>query len=108
MMAAAARMSGTRSPLASTLYRGRTVSAISRAIATARALASFARRVRERSAEYKTRFAAVGEATVDVVPFLTDPLTAASAGVTPVLMRPRSARGPIQRYGFLFTGVTQA
>src|SRR5580704_3114706 len=100
MMAAAARTSGTKSPLASTLYRGRTVLAISRAIATARALASFARRVRERSAEYKARFAVLREATVDVV----DGLTAAFAGITPVLMRPRSARGPTQKYGLLITG----
>jgi hypothetical protein len=52
MMAAAARTSGTRSPLASTLNRGSAVSAISRAIATARARASLALRVRERAAEY--------------------------------------------------------
>jgi hypothetical protein len=51
MMAAAARTSGTRSPLASTLYRGSAVSAISRAMATARALASFALRVCARAAE---------------------------------------------------------
>jgi hypothetical protein len=85
------------------LYRGRTVSAISRVIAVARAVASFARRVRERAAEYNARFAAMREATDDVVDFLTDGLTAASARVTPELMRPKSAIAPIQKYGFLFT-----
>ncbi len=45
MIAAAARRSGTRSPLASTLYRGVTVSAISRAVATARATAERERTV---------------------------------------------------------------
>src|SRR5258706_7084913 len=55
MMAAAALTSGTRSPPASTLYRGRMVLAISRAVATARPRASVALRVAARSAEYAGR-----------------------------------------------------
>src|SRR5438045_3621651 len=63
MMAAAARTSGTRSPLASTLYRGSTVSAISRAVATARADASFDRRTIARCAEYAVVFSTAGRAS---------------------------------------------
>ena len=53
MTAAAARTSGTRSPLASTLYRGNVVSAIS--LAKARARASLARCASERCEEYSGR-----------------------------------------------------
>src|SRR6266540_2593008 len=101
MIAAAARTSGTISPLASTLYRGRTVSAISRAIATARARASVAFRLSDRSAEYSVRLRAVvcgaaatraGRAVAGRLALL---LVAASAGPTLILKRLRSARGPI-------------
>src|SRR5262245_61592186 len=51
-MAAAARRSGTRSPLESTLKRGSAVSATSRAMAAARARASVCFRDADRSAEY--------------------------------------------------------
>src|SRR5262245_33500665 len=105
-MAAAARTSGTRSPLASTLYRGSTVSAISRAEAIARALASFALRVCERSAEYTARCAAffVAAERTAVTDFAVRVrLAAASVGAAAILTRQRSARGPIQKYFFLLT-----
>src|SRR2546423_9955224 len=108
MMAAAARMSGTRSPLASTFRRGSVVSAISRAIATARARASFALRDCDRAAEYTgccaARAAAACVAATDREAFARALLAgAAVVGVTPILTRPRSAREPIQKIGFLFT-----
>src|SRR6476660_7659047 len=102
MMAAAARTSGTISPLASTLYRGRAVSAISRAIATARARASVVFRVSDRWAEYSVRFrgVVVGAAValaVRTTGRLALLLVAASAGPTAILTRLRSAICPIQK-----------
>src|SRR5262245_44061890 len=107
MIAAAARTSGTRSPLASTFIRGSTVSAISRAVAMARARASFALRVCDRSAEY-ARAGAFGAGrrvvTADFVEdFARGFAVAASTGARPILTRLASARGPIQKVGFLFT-----
>src|SRR4051812_47536043 len=91
MIAAAARTSGTRSPAASTLYRGRAGSAISRAIATARADASFCFRVWARAAEYAAVF------------FFAVFAVAASAGPMPILTRLKSARGPTQKAALLIT-----
>src|SRR5919106_761756 len=98
MMAAAARRSGTRSPLASTLKRGST-SAYSRAVAIARARASFARRVRERAAEYTGRGVAARTAAL----FFARALVAASLGDMPILTRLKSTRGPTQKTVFPFT-----
>src|SRR3954469_24065444 len=93
MIAAAARTSGTRSPLASTLYRGSTVSVSSRAVATARARASVALRVADRCAEY-TRFCGAGLRGVSC---------AAAAPVTPILTRQATTRLAIQETGVLRT-----
>src|SRR3954447_17843939 len=98
MIAAAARTSGTRSPLASTLYRGGPVSVISRAVATARARASVALREADRWAEYR-RFCA-GRVVVDDLRGVSG---AASAPVTPILTRHATARVPIQQIRVLRT-----
>src|SRR5262245_35437485 len=97
MMPAAARRSGTRSPLASTLYRGSTVSAISRAVAAARAAVSLLLRERERAAEYAA-FCCFEEDEDDdadgaVRPVRTCPASAVVADVISV----ESARDPIQK-----------
>src|SRR3954470_22360275 len=97
MIAAAARTSGTRSPLASTLYRGRTVSVISRAVATARARASVALREADRWAEYR-RFCA-GRVVVDGLRGVSCP----AAPATPILTRHATARVPIQKIRVLRT-----
>src|SRR5262245_5485987 len=110
-MAAAARRSGTRSPLESTLKRGSAVSATSRAIAAARALARVALRERDRAAEYAVdrvvflaadAFGAVrGEAFADALGRVRVPAAAASDVVAPKLPRPASAQA--QSGSSLFT-----
>src|SRR6266508_3342700 len=104
MIAAAARTSGTRSPLASTLKRGRTVSAISRAVATARARARRALRDCDRVAEYTGgRGRAASLAAADFVAFPRDRVAATpSVGARPILTRPTSARRPNQKVALLF------
>src|SRR5262249_50034721 len=123
MIAAAARTSGTSSPLASTLYRGRTVSAISRAVAIEWARASFAFRVSERSTEYSVRLGACGVAVTCVTRTarceLEDPTlveardlvltgfrVAAELCATPKLTSPKSAKVTIQNCAFLLTWLT--
>src|SRR5262245_53856182 len=117
-MAAAARRSGTRSPLASTLKRGSAVSAISCAIATARARTSVAFRDCDRAAEYTgagavAAFLAVGvlEAARAVVAFAVVlarglvVVAAASAETAPIPTRLTSAIGA-QSSSFLFKRTT--
>src|SRR4030095_5006476 len=102
MMAAAARTSGTRSPLASTLYRGSGVSAISRAIATARARARLAFRADDRDAEYRVRGRAgvLAEAGATAGRFA---FVSASTVPTPILTRPTSTNDPTRKGGLLIT-----
>src|SRR5262245_19786165 len=98
MIAAAARRSGTRSPFASTLYRGSTVAAISRAVATARACASLVLRVCDRAAEYAVGFFADER-------FAEVSRVCASAGTDAKLIRQQSARGPAQNFRVLLTRI---
>ena len=91
---AAAQLAHLRNQLGA---RGNVVSAISRDIATARARASLALRESERSAEYNVRLGARADLVDLCVP------VAASVGTTPILTRLRSAKGPIQKSGFLIT-----
>src|SRR4051812_14193229 len=99
MMAAAARRSGTRSPLASTLYRGVMVSAISRAVAAARAMSDF----------WRLEVARTGVFLRTVVDALLRfavtrrVVGAASAGSVPKLTRQVTARVPIQKFVFRST-----
>ncbi len=110
MIAAAARRSGTNEPLASVLYRGSTVCAISRDIATARARASVTLRDCARCAEYRVVAAAgagFGAGRRDelvrvVSDFAVRVFGVAPAGAT-IPTRLAIARVLIQKFDFLFT-----
>jgi len=84
------------------------VVAISRAVAIARARASFALRVSDRCAEYRARFVCGDAERVTVVRWMVAFLTgAASLDGTAIQTRPRSAKGAIEQRGFVLNWVTR-